>query len=366
MLKNRKKILLIAPIPPPFGGVAFIAKSLLDAGLNNKFNVIHLNTSIGKLTENYGKITSQSVIHSIYNLFKLMKICFKNRDADGALILGTNGPSISRMALQIFILKVFRIKVITNLHGTRHYPKLEGILKKLNNYVINSSFLILSPTKIDYRGLQSSIFGQGKQKLFYNSTYIPEKYLTQLSSHNNTELLIVGTGRFSKAKGAYDLLDICINLLKANYKIKLNWIGRGAFESDDKYVDNVLFNLETTYKDKLIINRDISDEQKYQILAESDVFILPSYTDNLPISIIEAMAFGLPIISTNIGEIPDVVRENINGWIVEPGDSESIKNRIIHLIKNIDNFDGIREKNKQDFLEKYSVNQRIAELIEYI
>lgn len=367
MLKNRKKILLIAPVPPPFGGVAFIAKSLFDAGLRENFNVIHLNTSSGKLTENYGKITISSILKSINNLILLFILCLKNRKIDGALILGTNGPSVSRMALQILILRIFRIKIFTNLHGTRNYPKMVGLIKRLNAFVIDSSLLILSPTKADYNGLMLNLNQQNKVKLFYNSTYIPNKYFLNQSNKNTyKEIRIVGTGRFSKAKGAYDLFNICIQLLEEGYDIDLNWIGRGAFSEDDEYVDNKLLNIQEKYRKKIRINRDLSDEQKYQILSNSDIFILPSYTDNLPISILEAMAFGLPVISTNIGEIPKVVQNNINGWIIEPGDNKSLKNAIIKYIKNHESYQTMRDRNIQDYKNKFSTSLRISELITYI
>ena len=55
------------------------------------------------------------------------------------------------------------------------------------------------------------------------------------------------------------------------------------------------------------------------MLYETDIFILPSHYEGLPMAILEAMSAGKPIISTSVGGIPSVVRPNHNGWLIEPG-----------------------------------------------
>ena len=63
----------------------------------------------------------------------------------------------------------------------------------------------------------------------------------------------------------------------------------------------------------------VSDEKKIQYLNKADAFILPSYNEGLPISILEAMTYGLPIVSTKVGGIPEVLKDGINGFLIEPG-----------------------------------------------
>ena len=69
-------------------------------------------------------------------------------------------------------------------------------------------------------------------------------------------------------------------------------------------------------------------------IPKSDIFILPSYAEGLPIAILEAMAAKLPVISTSVGSIPEVIKEKINGYLIKPGDYKALANRIILLAKN--------------------------------
>jgi len=364
MNEGKKRIVVIAPLPPPYGGIAFITKSLFDAGLNEKFEVLHLNTSRGSLTEKIGKLTFRSVYISFRNILKLIGLCFKEKNIQYALILGTNVTAIIRISVFVFICRTFHIKVITNLHGTRFYKDRKGLIKKLNDYVINKSEFILSPTKIDMDGIKPFFNKNDHIRLFYNSKYINEQFvdLNRIHSNNSSELKIIGIGRLSKAKGTYDLFDVCINLLQSKYCIKLVWIGRGAFENDDEYAENLISKLDKNFQNKIQVFKDVEEIEKYDLLRNSDIFVLPSYSDNLPISILEAMAFGLPVISSKTGAIPEVIVDKVNGWLIDVGDSKSLKELIIGIIDSRDQLIQIGKSNSILFQSTFSTINRLNEL----
>ena len=75
-------------------------------------------------------------------------------------------------------------------------------------------------------------------------------------------------------------------------------------------------------EDCVHFNGFVSGDLKKELLSRSDVFVLPSYNEGLPISILEAMSYGCAIISTPVGGIPEVVKDN--GVLVQPGDIEGI------------------------------------------
>ena len=75
----------------------------------------------------------------------------------------------------------------------------------------------------------------------------------------------------------------------------------------------------------------ITKEQKPDLLKRADVLVLPSYNEGLPIAILEAMSYGLPIISTNVGSIAEAVKENKNGFLIEPGNIDSLAHAMMKL-----------------------------------
>ena len=78
----------------------------------------------------------------------------------------------------------------------------------------------------------------------------------------------------------------------------------------------------------------ITKEQKPELLKKADVLVLPSYNEGLPIAILEAMSYGLPIISTDVGSIAEAVKENENGFLIKPGDVDSLAHAMIQLTNN--------------------------------
>lgn len=133
---------------------------------------------------------------------------------------------------------------------------------------------------------------------------------------NAPDKLIIFTGRLTESKGLFPLLDAMRELVEYTLWV----VGSGPLEGPLKAVapDNVKF---------LGFRRDIPE-----LLAASDIFILPSVSEGQPISLIEAMAAGVPVIASKVGEIPSVVGKN--GLLIKPGSAEQIVSAVRRLEKS--------------------------------
>ena len=78
----------------------------------------------------------------------------------------------------------------------------------------------------------------------------------------------------------------------------------------------------------------VSGAEKIDVFNIADIFVLPSYNEGLPISILEAMSYGLPILSTTVGGIPEIVENGVNGFLVEPGDKNALLEFLEVLVLN--------------------------------
>ena len=79
----------------------------------------------------------------------------------------------------------------------------------------------------------------------------------------------------------------------------------------------------------------VSGEKKHELLSSSDVYILPSYHEGLPISILEAMNYQLPVIATPVGGTAEAVQEGINGFLVTPGDKDALYDRLLQFLPKL-------------------------------
>ena len=87
-------------------------------------------------------------------------------------------------------------------------------------------------------------------------------------------------------------------------------------------------------EDKVHVYGYVSEEEKKRLINENDIFILTSYQEGFGIVVIEAMATGMPVISTRCGGVEDIIEDGVNGFLVDKDDDEKMANIILKLKSN--------------------------------
>ena len=111
---------------------------------------------------------------------------------------------------------------------------------------------------------------------------------------------------------------------------------------------------------RLVFHGYVSGEEKREIFRNSDILVLPSYGEGMPIVIMEAMASGCAIVSTKVGAIPEVIKER-NGILHEPGDVSALSTALMKLIENKELLSEIKQTNYRES-SVYSLDNNIREL----
>lgn len=145
---------------------------------------------------------------------------------------------------------------------------------------------------------------------------------------NETTPAILCLGRLGRRKGSYDLLEAAAKLRGRGLDFRLRLGGDGETESVRHRAH------ELGIAEQVDILGWVVGAAKEAELMRASVFALPSYNEGLPMAILEAMAAGLPIVSTPIGGIPDAVRDGVDGYLVRPGDVDALAARLSALIED--------------------------------
>lgn len=141
------------------------------------------------------------------------------------------------------------------------------------------------------------------------------------------KFLVFCVGQFIDRKGRWIFLEAARELLKKNDDIAFVWISNSKPSDSDMRKANG-YGLGEGFT--LITSDQIGNEHidLFKLLRLADLFALVSYVEGLPISLLEAMALGIPSVSTNINGIPEAVKHMETGWLIEPGDSYALVNAI--------------------------------------
>lgn len=219
-----------------------------------------------------------------------------------------------------------RIPAILHLHGAEFalfYDRECGpVRKRLVRFVFNRCHhvVVLSGA---WKAWACQMCTNPNVVRIYNPVLLPSKVTPWKQRKPGTALFL---GRLGKRKGSYDLLEATARVAAERPELRLLLGGDGE-------LDEVRARAaELGIADKVELLGWVRGEDKEQLLAMAVLYVLPSYNEGLPVSVLEAMAAGLPILSTPVGGIPEAVADGIEGFLIEPGDVQALAERLNHLL----------------------------------
>ena len=193
--------------------------------------------------------------------------------------------------------------------------------KSFANLTVSDSFtdMINNTTKLKSSFTIRPMIPYGKHDIIYTRCY------DTLSSYN-----ILFLGRVTEDKGIFELLEAIKTLARNDFKVRLYIIGAGdCLSKAEQWVAQN--NLDDYISFEGFITDDFIKREYY---LKTDIFILPSYHEGFPRTLYEAMIFGIPIITTFVGGIPSIMKENINCLKIEPASSDSIVEAVKYAIEH--------------------------------
>jgi len=168
-------------------------------------------------------------------------------------------------------------------------------------------------------------------------------------------ILFVGTLKF--IKGISYLIEAMGAIKEKEEKVKLILVGEGP---ERKRLENLTKELNLEKEINFI--GGVENNKIPEYMSVSDIFILSSLSESFGIVNLEAMASGLPIVATKVGGIPEIVKDGENGFLVEPGDSKQIAEKILYLLSNDDIRKSISIANREK-AKNYSWDSVVDKLI---
>jgi glycosyltransferase involved in cell wall biosynthesis len=180
---------------------------------------------------------------------------------------------------------------------------------------------------------------------------------------SSTPPLIIAVGRLIPKKGFGYLIRSCALLAERGKSFRCEIIGEGPLENELRgQID------ELCLQNNVVLTGAKPQTQLRRRLAAATVFVLPSVIDpdggmdNLPTVIMEAMATGLPVVSTNIGGIPEMVIENETGFLVQPGDASAMADAIQLVINDPSLAQRLGQFGYQRAQQLFSIEKNVREL----
>ena len=165
---------------------------------------------------------------------------------------------------------------------------------------------------------------------------------------------ILYLGRIEPNKGIDYIFESLKKLKEKGIKFHLHFAGKE--EKEGEYIPR----FEETFGNDFTFHGVISGNKKIEILKMCDVFLMPSFYEGLPMSLLETMGFGQVPIVTPVGSIPNVVTDNVNGIFVNIKSVEDIVNAVNQLVSNRKLYSELSIKAKETIIDKFDDRKYIA------
>ncbi len=239
--------------------------------------------------------------------------------------------SVARNFILMAIALVFRKPILLHTHGCEFhlfYNQLPSFIRYVIDWGIQRSFLISLSDSWESWYIEHCGLNPQRGFVLKNPVNLPSN-IPQRNSIDQVKIVFLG--KISQRKGVFDLLHAFAQLdPQLQAQSQLIFAGAGA----DEELLNLAHSLDIHGHVSLL--GWINAVQRDQLLIDADIFLLPSYNEGLPMALLEAMAFGVPPITTPVGGIPEVVVNGVNGLIVNPGDIDHLTKAMATLISQVE------------------------------
>ena len=256
-------------------------------------------------------------------MIDMIAAIYRNRKSDYVIIDTYSTSNFYFTYVAALLCGVFKLRFIPILHGGNLPERLERS-PRMSQRIFNHSLINISPS--GYLNYEFKRHGYENVVTIPNNIFIDD-YLFKVRSSFSPKLLWVRS--FDKTYNCEMAVEVLHLLLQQYSNAELCMVGP---DKDGSQQSVKTLAEQYGISDHLIITGKLSKTEWHKLSEDYDIFISTTNFDNTPVSVIEAMALGLPVVSTNVGGVPFLIDEGKDGLLCEKGNAEDMVRRIVHLI----------------------------------
>lgn len=304
------KALVVATSHKTRGGVTAVLQQYMTTSHWHDFQCKWIGTHIDK-----------SMLHKLLYLFKglatyLLYLPFY----DIVHIHFSLPPSAKRKYIFFQLARLFHKKIVIHLHcGTQ----MDEIWSPVYYKMFTRADVCLVLSEVLKKKVEEYIGFRDNLKVLYNPCPNIERI-----EHTNKKKQILFAGTLYQGKGYSDLIKAFAKIAAKHPDWKIVFAGNGEVEQGKKLAQELNIKSQTEFLGW--VNGDAKDKA----FKESMIFCLPSYAEGFPMAVLDAWAYGLPVITTPVGGIPDIAADGKNMLLFNPGEIDVLATQIDRMISD--------------------------------
>lgn len=355
----KRKIIFVGSFAPAagdgtIGGQMFACRSLLESPLSSEVDWRLIDTTMKSQPPPGAAVR---LYDAFRRLTQFVRYLIFGR-VDGALIFSSyNAASLSEKGLMCILGKLFGKRVVLSLRSEVKPQGDDRWLRWFKRRVILSCDTVICQSKAAAQAVAEVLGCSGANTVVIPNwidctKYEPAEADEASLDAPDRQIAFIFMGWLEVFKGVGELVDATRLLVEKGLPVRVVICG-GGFQREPLESRCRQLNLE-----KFIEFRGWTTGQaKIDALQEADIFVLPSYSEGLPNSLLEAMSTGLAVITTPVGGIPSVIEPGVNGLLIKPRDSVALAQAMEELAADLKTVKRMGKINRAKILQDHDINR---------
>ncbi len=312
---------MVGTDPGGKGGIGTVVRGLLDAGLFERFAVTYVATH--RHGNRWAK--TRAALGGWLEVASLLR----SLDAPLVHVQTASRASFWRKSVVCLLARLAGRPYLLHVHGggfLQFYETESGPLARrcIRSILANAALVIAVSDQWRERLLR--ICPAATVEVVTNAVALPDGPALQRVQTRDPKLLYLGD--LSESKGTYDLVRAFAAVADRFPTLELVCGGTGRRDEVRKLASAL------KAQDRVSCPGWLDPVSKREALAAAAIFALPSYAEGMPTALLEAMSWGLPVIASSVGGIPQLITHGANGLLIEPGDVEGLAAAISRLMND--------------------------------
>jgi glycosyltransferase involved in cell wall biosynthesis len=300
------------------GGVRAVVRGYCDGGLFERYHCVYVASHRAGST--WVKITTA------VNAWLRVALLLRRLETPLVHVQAASRGSFWRKFVVCLLARAAGRPYIFHLHGggfSSFYEDSGWLARRLIRSTLQHAAVVIALSE-QWRERLLRICPIARVEVLHNAVAVPD--IQELRRRDGRDSTLLFLGHVLRDKGVYDLVRAFAKVANKFPRAKLVLGGIGDLEG----VQQLAAQLEIS--ERLSCPGWLEPDRKSAALASSLIFVLPSYAEGMPMALLEAMSWGLPVIATPVGGIPQVVDHEVNGLLVAAGDTDGLAAQIERLL----------------------------------
>jgi len=329
-----RTVLIVGPTPPPDYGVAIATRTILESSLRSQFRLVHLDTSDRRAGTNFGKLDLTNLWLAVKHILQLLWELIATRPSIVYIPISQGALGYLRDAVFILLAAVFGRRIVLHLRGAMFrsfYLASSSPLRWLIRITLARAdrMIVLGEC---LRDLFDGLLDSARIRVVPNGVD-PSSFAPRPPTSPRAVPVVCFLGNLYRSKGYMDLLHALARIPpETPFECRL----AGEWRAQQEEAEAKDFLARSGIADRVHFVGIVRGPAKRSFLEDADIFAFPTYypPEGHPWVILEAMAAGLPVISTRHACIPETVTDGETGYLVDKRDVDALASRLLSLLRN--------------------------------